>query len=92
MAIRSRVLAEPLLILHFVLKGIDASGTPPVIVDHYLQAYLPRDQLHYREVRFDFSTDDGIEAHAVEMGMMVEGFVRCVYLSMLIFLLTMKYD
>jgi hypothetical protein len=92
MAIRSRVLAEPLLILHFVLKGIDASGTPPVIVDHYLQAYLPRDQLHYREVRFDFSTDDGIITHATEMGMMVKGFAGCVYLSMLIFLLTMKYD
>jgi len=92
MTSKSRVLYEPLLILHFVLQGIDAAGTPPILVDHYLRGYLPRNQLHYREVTFNFSTEDGIRAHAAEMGRTVKQLMRYVNLTVLTFVLPMTYD
>jgi len=54
----SQVLAEPLLLLHFILASIDPKGNPARISAELLSGFLPEESFVYKEVIFDLSTDE----------------------------------
>lgn len=55
---RSEICTAPILIINFVLNGIDPSGSPARMMQALLQSYIPTKGLHYHEVLFDFGTDE----------------------------------
>jgi hypothetical protein len=49
---------QPLAIIHIVLKGIPAAGTPPRLIYEYLKAYFKDDgSLVYKEIVFDLKDE-----------------------------------
>ena len=56
MTASSQVLADPLLVLHFVLVSISPKGNPARTVSELLSGFLPDQSFAYEEVVFDFST------------------------------------
>jgi hypothetical protein len=62
----SQVIAQPLLLLHFILASIDPKGHPARISAEILSAYLPMDSFVYKEVVFDLTTDELVTKHIYE--------------------------
>jgi hypothetical protein len=67
MASNSQVSGAGLLILHFLLKGMDSAGSPAKILLEYMSNFVNKSYLHYEEIFFDISTPNKIEAHAHKM-------------------------
>ncbi|KIK74711.1 hypothetical protein PAXRUDRAFT_174885 [Paxillus rubicundulus Ve08.2h10] len=63
----SQVNCEPLLIIHFYLKGMDLQGCPPQAICEYLRPYFPPNALHFSELEFDFGTRAKIAEHKGQM-------------------------
>jgi hypothetical protein len=63
----SQVVAEPLLLLHFILSSIDPKGSPARISAELLSGFLPEESLVYKELVFDLSTDELIAKYVNEV-------------------------
>ncbi|KIM72929.1 hypothetical protein PILCRDRAFT_15697 [Piloderma croceum F 1598] len=63
----SQVVAEPLLLLHFILSSIDPKGSPARISAELLSGFLPEESLVYKELVFDLSTDELIVKYVNEV-------------------------
>ncbi|KIK77176.1 hypothetical protein PAXRUDRAFT_167609, partial [Paxillus rubicundulus Ve08.2h10] len=63
----SQVNCEPLLIIHFYLKGMDLQGCPPRAICEYLWLYFPPNALHFSELEFNFGTRAKIAKHKGKM-------------------------
>lgn len=73
MSIKSRVISEPLLILHFMLTKMDPTASPANLVAEYLKPYLPGDnRLLLQTIMFDFSTPGLIAEHKKQMVSLVK--------------------
>ncbi|KIM77371.1 hypothetical protein PILCRDRAFT_12012 [Piloderma croceum F 1598] len=59
----SQVVAQPLLLLHFILASIEPKGHPARISAELLSAYLPADSFVYKEVVFNLTTDELVKKH-----------------------------
>lgn len=62
----SQVIAQPLLLLHFILASIDPKGHPARISAEILSAFLPADSFVYKEVVFNLTTDELVTKHIYE--------------------------
>ena len=71
MTVSSRVSNKGLLVLHFLLKGMDPAGTPARILADYMRSYLGDEVLQYEEVVFDLANDILISLHAEYMKSLV---------------------
>jgi len=76
LTIKSQVLNRPLLILHFLLVGIDPLGLPPRLINEHLSGYLKGELLQYKEITFDLSTIALIKAHETSMKKLVSELSR----------------
>ena len=63
----SQVLAEPLLLLHFILASIDPKGSPARISAELLSGFLPEESFVYKEFIFDLSTDELVAKYVYEV-------------------------
>jgi hypothetical protein len=68
---RSEVINLPLVVLHFVLAGIDAAGSPLRLVHQYMSSYLKGDLLRFEEVVFDLTTPALVRSHSQAMNRLV---------------------
>jgi hypothetical protein len=57
MAASSQVSKEGLVILHFLLAGMDSAGSPARLLGEYMHSYLDEESLLYQEITFDLSSD-----------------------------------
>ena len=67
MSSSSRVSGEALLILHFLLEGMESAGSPAKILNEYMSNFVDRSSLHYEEIFFDISSHAKIAIHAQRM-------------------------
>jgi hypothetical protein len=63
----SQVVAEPLLLLHFILSSIDPKGSPARISAELLSGFLPEESFVYKELIFDLSTDELVTKYVNEV-------------------------
>lgn len=70
MTATSRVSRESLLILHFLLKGMDSAGSPAKILYEYMSNFVDRSSLRYEEIFFDISDPSKMAIHAQKMRML----------------------
>ncbi|KAG1750612.1 uncharacterized protein EDB91DRAFT_1078622 [Suillus paluster] len=78
---RSEICTAPILILNFVLNGINPSGSPARVMQALLQPYIPAKDLHYHEIIFDFGTDEKFKRHEKLMGKLVNEFFAGIFVS-----------
>ena len=64
---KSRVIAEPLLIIHFCLASIDPTGSPASLVASYIELWLAKNNFLFKEVIFDLSTEENVGEHDKKM-------------------------
>ncbi|KAG1761107.1 hypothetical protein EDD22DRAFT_954347 [Suillus occidentalis] len=64
---RSEICTAPILIINFILNGVDPSRSPARMMQALLQSYIPTEDLHYHEVLFDFGTDKKCRKHEKSM-------------------------
>jgi hypothetical protein len=57
MTASSRVRNEGLVILHFLLVGLDPAGSPARLLKEYMCCYLDKGSLLYEEITFDLGND-----------------------------------
>jgi len=62
----SQVVAEPLLLIHFILASIDLKGNPARLSAELLTSFLPAKSFVYKEVVFDLTTDELIKNYISE--------------------------
>jgi hypothetical protein len=67
----SQLLADPLLILHFVLVSISSRGNPARLVSEVLGGFLPEQSFAYKEVVFDLTTVRLVRDHTDAMTVLV---------------------
>ena len=63
----SQVVAEPLLLLHFILASIDPKGNPARISAELLSGFLSEESFVYKEFVFDLTTDELVEKYIYEV-------------------------
>ncbi len=81
MTARSRVTVSSLVILHLVLKGINATGLPPRVVYEQLKVWLPEGRLSYYEVEFDLGDKTGVAAYGKEIRQMATKMQRLMQIA-----------
>ena len=67
MTAASQVSNEGLIVLHFILHGMESSGSPAKILVEYMKGFLPTDLLMYEEIVIDLSTASLVHAHTMKM-------------------------
>jgi hypothetical protein len=85
---RSQVCSDPVLILHFVLKGLPPSGSPAPIMREALRPYGPNGSIRYHEIIFDFGTDEKHDRHFESMTELVNEFKHLHYERVEVFIYT----
>ena len=65
------------IILHFVLSGIDTSGSPAKICHTFLKTFFG-DALIYQEIIFNLLDNEMLENHIAMMEELVHRLLRCV--------------
>ena len=75
----SQLLADPLLVLHFVLISINPKGNPARIVSELLSGFLLDQSFVYEEVVFDLSTDALIGKYTHAIAGLVHKLERWVF-------------
>ncbi|KAG1857863.1 hypothetical protein C8R48DRAFT_775325 [Suillus tomentosus] len=88
MSSRSQVCSDSVLILHFVLKGLQPSGSPAPIMREALEPYGPNGTIQYHEIIFDFGTDEKLDTHVKSMTKLVDEVRRCQYERVEVFIYT----
>jgi hypothetical protein len=76
MTASSRICTTPLLILHFVLQGIDVCGSPPVMLEQYLRPYFRDRPLAYEEVVFNVPTEEDARRQERKMTTLVRKYSK----------------
>jgi hypothetical protein len=64
-------LADPILILHFVLVSINSKGNPASLIAEMLGGFLAEATLAYKEIVFDLATDRLVRDHTEAMTTLV---------------------
>jgi hypothetical protein len=86
----SQILADPLLVLHFVLVSINAKGNPARIISEMLSGYLPDQSFAFEEIIFDLATDELVLTYTNAIANLVhtlEGWVfKSYFIVFLLFL------
>ncbi|KIK74719.1 hypothetical protein PAXRUDRAFT_174867, partial [Paxillus rubicundulus Ve08.2h10] len=77
----SQVNCEPLLIIHFYLKGMDLKGCPPQAICEYLWPYFPPNALHFLELEFNFGTRAKIAEHKGKMETIIPSGRVVIFIS-----------
>jgi hypothetical protein len=72
MAIKSRVISEPILIIHFFLTKMNPAGSPATLIAEYLKPFLPGGSLMLKEVSFNLSTAHHVGQHQKRMEILVK--------------------
>ncbi|KAG2739895.1 hypothetical protein P692DRAFT_20851448 [Suillus brevipes Sb2] len=85
---RSEICTAPILIINFVLNGVDPSGSPARMMQALLQSYIPTEDLHYHEVFFDFGTNEKFRKHEKSMAKLVNEVGRTEFDRVEVFVLT----
>lgn len=64
---RSQICNSPILILNFILGGVNPSGSPARNMQNVLEPYIAGENLQYHEVVFDIGTLEKAERHTKSM-------------------------
>lgn len=72
----SQVLADPLLVLHFILVSISPKGNPARIISELLGGFLLDDSFLYEEIVFDVATDELALKYTNEIAILVKALER----------------
>lgn len=72
----SRVDNRPLLLLYFVLEGINTSGSPVHLIREFLSGFLPPSRLRFEEIRFSLASDSDVQRFRDLMRDLVATFRR----------------
>jgi uncharacterized membrane protein len=67
MMAKSHVIHTPLLIIYFILSSISPKANPAHFVSETMGEYLTEDKFRYEEVQFEFTNDQQVDHHAIEM-------------------------
>ena len=67
----SHVINQPLLLLHFVLKGIQTAGSPPQLINTFLSGFLSPSRLRFEEIQFCLGSEPEVHAFQKRMGTLV---------------------
>ncbi|KAG0693738.1 hypothetical protein DFH29DRAFT_881232 [Suillus ampliporus] len=68
---RLQVCSDPILILHFVLRTLNASWSPAPTMQALLWPYIPDEHLQYHELVFDFRMPEKHDKHITMMKQLV---------------------
>ncbi|KAG2107498.1 uncharacterized protein F5147DRAFT_802693 [Suillus discolor] len=68
---RSQICSSPVLILHFVIKGLDPSGSPATSMQQQLRPFKPQNNMQYHEIIFDIGTGKKAKKHLTMMKQLV---------------------
>jgi hypothetical protein len=71
MTSKSRVINQPLLLLHFVLEGIQTTGSPANLVHTFLSGFLSPARLRFEEITISLGTEAEVEAFHKRMRTLV---------------------
>ena len=74
MTSRSHIDNRPLLLLYFVLEGIDTSGSPGQLIHQFMAGFLPPPRLRFEEIRFSLRSDTEVRAFQKRMRDLVATF------------------
>lgn len=74
MTSKSRVVNQPLLLLHFALEGINLAGFPPRLVHSFLSGFLSPSHLRFEEITISLGTEAEVEAFRKRMQTLVSTF------------------
>jgi hypothetical protein len=84
----SQVLADPLLIFHFILVSISRDGNPARVISELLKGFMLADSFVYKEVVFDLATDKQTLEYTNAIIGLVKSLERCagfyLFISLLI--------
>ena len=73
---KSRVIAEPLLIIHFCLASIEPAGSPASLVASYIEPWLAKGNFLFKEIIFDLTTEEDVGEHDKKMKKFVKEIQR----------------
>jgi hypothetical protein len=76
MTASSCICTTPLLILHFVLQGIDVCRSPPIMLEQYLRPYFRDRPLAYEEVVFNVPTEEDARRQERKMTTLVRKYSK----------------
>jgi hypothetical protein len=78
---------KPLVILHFVLRGVETKASPAKMVHEFLNAfYKDNGSLTYIEIEFDLSDKKSQKDHAKKLDKLVAKLEECVSPIYLLFI------
>ena len=72
----SQVLADPLLVLHFILNSISLKGNPACMISEMLSAFLLDDSFLYKEIVFNVGTDESVLEYSDNIEVLVSSLER----------------
>jgi hypothetical protein len=72
----SQLLADPLLVIHFVLVSIPSRGNPARLISEVLGGFLPEQSFAYEEIVFDLGSDRLVRNHTDAMTVLVRALER----------------
>lgn len=72
----SEVLADPLLVLHFILVSINPKGSPARIMSEIASGFLSETSFLYKEIIFDLTTNERTVRYTKEMTALVRSLEK----------------
>ena len=72
----SQLLADPFLIVHFVLVSIPSRGNPARLISEVLGGFLPEQSFVYEDIVFDLGSDRLVHNHTDAMTVLVHALER----------------
>jgi hypothetical protein len=75
----SHVLADPILVLHFVLISISPKGNPARVMSEILGGFLMEGSFMYEEIIFDLANNKLIRQYTDAITVLVQTLEGCVY-------------
>ena len=85
----SHVLADPILVLHFVLVSISPKGNPAQVMSEILGGFLMEGSFMYEEIIFDLANDKLVRQYTDAITILVQTLEGCVYFLFCFIVLTL---
>ena len=72
MTSQSQVNTGALLVFHFILQSLEATGSPPHLLYQFMQSFICPSEIIYEEIVFNMETYDKVISHGCAVNDMVK--------------------
>jgi len=74
MTSQSQVNTDVLLVFHFILQSLEATGSPPCLLYQFMQSFICPSEIIYEEIVFNWRPIDKVIRHGHAVNDMVKDF------------------